>query len=168
MAKKSDVTLLSPPRYPRNDPRNQARVNAGHLLSMQLAGYDYPVRKLRRVGDINCVTLPLQVRKSLKIKAGDWLIFAEGPWRGLVVFFKLPEERYQLFRAGGHKDVLRKCRKVRGGKSSLFVTITAAVRKILSVETGDSLVFGSILTSDEFTLSAVKGGGDSAGSRRPG
>ncbi|MBA7469660.1 hypothetical protein ES707_04938 [subsurface metagenome] len=168
MAKKSDVTLLEPPRYTRNDPRNQARVEAGRLLSLRLAGYDYPIRKLRRVGGIRCVTLPPQVRKSLKIKGGDWLMFGEGPWPGTVWICKVTEEQYQFFRADGRKDMLRKCRKVQAIKSTLFVTIAAAVRKIMLVEVGDSLVFGLRVVSGELSISALKGGGDSAGSRRTG
>lgn len=168
MAKKSDVTLLEPPRYPRNDPRNQARVKAGHLLSMRLKGYDYPVRKLRRVGDVRCVTLPLQVRKSLKLERGDWLMFGEGSWPGSAWMCKVTEEQHRFFRGDGRKDMLRKCRKVRGGKSGLFVTVAPAVCKILSADVGDSLVFGLRVVGGEMSIYAVKGGGDSTGSRRTG
>lgn len=166
MAKKSDVTLLEPPRYARNDPRNQRRVNAGHLLSMKLGGYDYPIRRLRRVGDNYCVTLPLQVRASLELKCGDWLRFGKGPWPGCAWMCKVTEWQYQRLLEGKGGEFRRKARKVRRSKSSLFVTIAKTVRKILSAEVGDSLIFGPELDQGVTSVSVIKGGGVGTGSRR--
>ncbi len=168
MAKKSDVTLMSPPRYSRNDPRNQARVKAGHLLSMKMGGYDYPIRKLRRAGDIRCVTLPLQVRESLELKRGDWLMFGEGPWPGSAWICKVTEEEHQTLSADKTEEFRRRARKVQGGKSGLFVTIASPVRKILSAEVGDFLSFSLPPEHGVISVSAIKGDGDSAGSRRSG
>ncbi|GAI68155.1 unnamed protein product [marine sediment metagenome] len=87
------------------DPSDADKISAGVLRSLQLTGYDYPIRKLRRSGDIRCVTLPLQVRSFLALECGDWLMFGEGSWPGLVAFFKLTAERYQTLVAAGHKEV---------------------------------------------------------------
>jgi hypothetical protein len=168
MAKKSDVTLVWPPRYRRNDPRNQARVKAGHLLSMRLAGYDYPIRKLCRVGDCCCVTLPLQVRNLLDVKRGEWLVFGVTPWPGVVSVLKISDEQYRLKRAEDRKGALLRARKVQGGNGSLFVNISPTVRKILSVEVGDFLMFGIAPGQDMVTVSAIKGDGESPCSRRTG
>ncbi|MBA7630394.1 hypothetical protein ES703_37916 [subsurface metagenome] len=168
MAKRSDVTLMSPPRYARNDPRNQARVKAGHLLSLQLGGYDYPIRKLRRVGEMCCVTLPPQVREFLALKRGDWLIFGSTPWRGVVAFIRVTDEQYPSLTLADSEAQRRMARKVQGRKSTVFVNIPAAIRKILSAEPGDLLHFGLRSKQSVVNICAIKAGGDPAGSRRTG
>ncbi|MBA7531194.1 hypothetical protein ES705_23405 [subsurface metagenome] len=168
MAKKSDVTLLEPPRYPRNDPRNQARVKAGHLLSMQLGGYDYPIRKLRRVIDVYHVTLPPQVREFLDVKRGDRLMFGESPWPGTAWISKVTEEQRQRFIVEGPKELRRKSRIVQGRRRGVWVTISPAFRKRLSIEPGDFVMFGIQPEQNLVNICAIKGGGESAGSRRTG
>ncbi len=168
MAKKSDVTLMLPPRYARNDPRNQARVKAGHLLSLQLGGYDYPIRKLRRVGDVCCVTLPLQVREFLALKRGDWLIFGATLWPGVAAFVRVTDEQYPSMTRADREAQRLKARKVQGGKSSLFVNIPPAIRKMLSAEIGNLLHFSPRSKQSVVDICAIKGGGDSAGCRRTG
>ncbi len=168
MAKRSDVTLLSPPRYARNDPRNKARVNAGHLLSMQLRGYDYPIRRLRRVGDVCCVTLPPQVRKSLELKRGDWLMFGECPWPGCAWMCGVTDEEYRRLPADKAPEFRRNGRKVQGGRSGMYVTVSRAVRKILSAEVGDFLSFSLPAECGVISVSVTRGGDGFAGSRRTG
>ncbi len=143
-------------------------MNAGHLLSMQLAGYDYPIRRLCRVGDINCVTLPLQVRGFLALEPGVWLLFGECTWPGLVAFFKVSPERYRALMTDESKEIRQSARKVQKRKSSLFVDIPPRICEILSAEVGDNLIFGLAPRRNMVTVAALKGGGDSAGSRRSG
>lgn len=160
MAKKSTIHMMAPPRYARHDPRNLLRVAAGRLLSMQLGGYDYPIRKLRRHGDMCVVTLPPQVRKLLDIKLGDWVMFGKCPWRGMVWLHKLgwqeceglPEDRAAEWRWG--------VRKVQGKKWNLFVTVSRGVREALSAEVGDALVFSLPVANGVISVCTVKGGGD--------
>ncbi|GAJ20332.1 unnamed protein product, partial [marine sediment metagenome] len=114
------------------DPSDADRISAGVLKGMQLAGYDYPVRKLRRSGDVCCVTLPLQVRGFLALERGDWLLFGECSWPGLVAFFKVSPERYQALMTDERKELQRSARKVRKRKGTLLVTIPPAICKILS------------------------------------
>ncbi|GAJ05995.1 unnamed protein product, partial [marine sediment metagenome] len=77
------------------DPADVDKIAAGVLKSMQLAGYDYPIRKLRRSADQDCVTLPLQVRGFLQVKRGDWLIFGATLWPGVAAFVKVSDEQYR-------------------------------------------------------------------------
>lgn len=144
------------------------KIAVGLLRSMQLTGYDYPVRKLRRSGDVCCVTLPLQVRGFLALEPGVWLLFGESSWPGLVAFFKVTPERYQALMTDDCKEIRQSARKVQKRKGTLLVTIPPAICKILSAEPGDNLIFGLAPRRNMVTVAALKGGGDSAGSRRPG
>lgn len=168
MAKKSDVTLLEPPRYTRNDPRNLARVKTAHLLSMQLRGCDYPIRRLRRVGDVQVVTLPPQVRKSLALERGDWLRFGLSPWPSSAWILKVTNSEYKKLTADTSTEFKRRTRKVQGVKGNLFVTVAPAVRKILSAAVGDFLHFGLASQPGVVSIVTIKGGGESHGSRRTG
>ncbi len=150
------------------DPADSVRMAAGVERSMQMAGYDYPVRKLRRSGDCCCVTLPLQVRNLLDVKCGDWLVFGVTPCPGVVSVLKISDEQYRSKRAEDRKGALLRARKVQGGNGSLFINISPTVRKILSVEVDDFLMFGIAPGQDTVTVSAIKGDGESAGSRRSG
>lgn len=150
------------------DPDGSVRMAAGVLKSMQLAGYDYPVRKLRRSGDVRCVTLPPQIRTLLDVKRGDWLIFGATPCRGIVSVMKISDEQYRSKRGEARAGALLRARKVQGGNGSLFVNISPTVCAILSAEIGDSLMFGIAPGQDMVTLAVIKGDGDSAGSRRTG
>jgi len=51
---------------------------------------------------------------------------------------------------------------------SLVIRIPPAVRKILSAELGDSLIFDIAPGRDTVIVAAIKGGRDSAGCRRTG
>lgn len=150
------------------DPSDADKISAGVLKSLQLAGYDYPVRKLRRVGDVLCVTLPLQVRSFLDLEFGDWLLFGEGSWPGLVAFFKITAERYQALTTAEHKEVTPIARKVQKRKATMLVTIPPAICKKLSAEVGDNLIFDLAPRRGSVIVAALKVGGDSAGNRRPG
>jgi hypothetical protein len=150
------------------DPDDDGRIAAGVLRSIQLGGYDYPIRQLRRSGDTTCVTLPLQVRGFLALHAGDWLLFVAGSWPGLVVFSRVTAQQYELTEPDGREQFRKLARKVQARNSALFVNISPATREILSAEIGDYLIFGIAPGRGFVTLAAVKGGGDSAGSRRSG
>ncbi len=151
-----------------SDPDNGGRIADGVLKGMQLAGYDYPVRKLRRHRDSRCVTLPLQVRGFLGAKPGDWLLFGKCTWPGLVAFFKVSPERYRALMTDESKEIRQSARKVQKRKSTLVVTIPPKICEILSAEVGDNLIFGLAPRQNMVTVAALKGGGESAGSRRPG
>ncbi|MBA7474428.1 hypothetical protein ES707_09780 [subsurface metagenome] len=151
-----------------SDPDNGGRIADGVLKGMQLAGYDYPVRKLRRHRDSCCVTLPLQVRGFLALEPGVWLLFGECTWPGLVAFFKVSPERYRELMTDESKEIRQSARKVQKRKSTLVVTIPPRICEILSAEVGDNLIFGLAPRRNMVTVAALKGGGDSAGSRRPG
>ncbi|MBA7474761.1 hypothetical protein ES707_10115 [subsurface metagenome] len=150
------------------DPDDADKMSAGVLRSMQLAGYDYPIRRLRRSGDTNCVTLPLQVRGFLDIKCGDWLVFGATLWRGVAGVVKISDEQYRSMTRAGREAQRLTARKVQGGNGSLFVNIPQAVCEILSAEIGDFFYFGIRSLQRVVDVCAVKGGGDSAGSRRSG
>jgi hypothetical protein len=135
---------------------------------MQLAGYDYPVRRLRRCGDSCCVTLPLQVRGFLAVKRGDWLAFGATPWRGVAAFLAVTDEQYQAIAAEGRQDFRRLARKVQSGSGSVFVNIPQGICEILAAEIGNFLMFGISPWPNMITLAVVKGGGESTGSRRSG
>ncbi len=150
------------------DPDDSVKMAAGVLRSMQLAGFDYPIRKLRRSGDSYCVTLPLQVRRFLNIECGDWLAFGSTPWRGVAAFVVVTDEQYQCSAADGRKEFRKLARKVQGRKSLLFVNIPQPVCEIMSAEIGDSLYFGIRSQQRVVDVAAIKAGGDSAGCRRTG
>ncbi len=150
------------------DPSDADKISAGVLRSMQLAGYDYPVRKLRRSAGVRCVTLPLQVRGFLALERGDWLAFGETPWRGVAAFVKVTAEQYDCIAADGRKEFRKLARKVQARKGGLRVTIPPAICKLFSAEPGDLLHFSPRFEQSVVDVSAVKGGGESAGSRRTG
>ena len=159
---------MSPPRYARNDPRNQARVYAGHLLSMQLRGYDYPIRKLRRVGDVCYVTLPPQVRDSLKIRKSDNLMFGEGPWPGTIWISKVTPEWKQALTLDERWKFRKTARIVQGKRRGVWIAVPPAFRKRMSAEPGDFLMFGVRPGMNLVHICAVKGGDGSTGVRRSG
>ena len=168
MRQERRATHAAGPRMRPEDPSDADKISAGVLRSMQLAGFDYPVRQLRRPGDTTCVTLPLQVRGFLALERGDWLAFGETPWRGLAAFVKVTAEQYDCIAADGRKEFQRLARKVQGGNGSLFVNIPPPICEILSADVGDFFIFGLASRPGVITISAIKGGGESAGSRRTG
>ncbi|MBA7474434.1 hypothetical protein ES707_09786 [subsurface metagenome] len=144
------------------------KITVGLLRSMQLTGSDYPVRKLRRSGGVRCVTLPLQVRGFLALERGDWLLFGECTWPGLVAFFKVTPERYRALMADDCKEIRQSARKVQKRKGTLLVTISPRICEILSADAGDNLIFGLAPQRNMVTVAALKGGGGSLAHRRPG
>ncbi|MBA7474769.1 hypothetical protein ES707_10123 [subsurface metagenome] len=150
------------------DPSDADKISAGVLRSMQMGGYDYPVRQLRRSGDTRCVTLPLQVRGFLSVKRGDWLEFGSTPWLGLVGVVRVSDEDYQSMKRAAGETRQLPARKVQGGRSTLFVNIPPKICEILSADVGDFFIFGLAHRPGVITIAAIKGGGDSAGSRRSG
>ncbi len=150
------------------DPDDVDKIAAGVLRSMQLAGHDYPVRKLRRSGGVRCVTLPLQVRGFLGVKRGDWLMFAATPWPGVAGFVRVSDEQYQSMTFADRKAQRLTARKVQARKAALFVNIPQRICEILSADVGDFLYFGMRSQHNAVDVCAIKGGGESIGSRRPG
>ncbi len=150
------------------DPADSDRIAAGVLSGMRLTGYDYPIRKLRKSGDVSCVTLPLQVRNFFALERGDWLVFGEPSWPGLAAFFKVTAKRYQALTTEERKEFRPVARKVQGKKGGLGIVVPPAICEILSAEVGDSLIFGIAPGRNTVTVAAIKGGGESAGSRRSG
>lgn len=150
------------------DPDDRARMAAGVYKSLQQKGYEYPVRPLRKKKDGCCVTLPLQVRNYLALEYGDWLAFGSTPCRGLVGFVRVTAEQYEAIAADGCKEFRKLARKILDREGSLVVRIPPAIRKILAAEIGDSLIFDIAPGRDTVIVAAIKGGGESAGSRRTG
>ena len=168
MRQKRVSTHPAGPRVRPYDPADVDKMAAGVERSMQMAGYDYPVRKLRKRGNSNCVTLPLQVRNYLGLVYGDWLAFGSTPCRGLVGFVRVTAAQYEAIAADGHKEFRKLARKVQGKKGTLGVDVPPAVCKLLSAEAGDSFHFSPRSGQCVVNISAIKGGGESAGSRRTG
>jgi len=168
MHQKRFSSHLGGPRMRPQDPDDLDKIATGVLRSMQLSGYDYPIRKLRRAGDIRCVTLPLQVRNYFKLKGGDWLVFGSTRWPGVAAVVRVTADQYECIAADGRKEFRKLARKVQGKKGGVTIAVPAAVREILSAEVGDFLMFGLAPRASMVTIAAIKGGGDSAGSRRTG
>lgn len=141
---------------------------AGVVRSMQMGGYDCPIRKLCKSGDIRCVTIPPQVRHYLTINSGDWLLFKQGPWPGVVTFTRLTADEYDVIAGFGGRDSLKLARKVQGRRRGARVAVPPAVRKMLFAEVGDNLMFSQHLIDGVITVSAVKGGDGSGGAQRSG
>ncbi|MBA7663515.1 hypothetical protein ES703_71560 [subsurface metagenome] len=148
------------------DPSDTDKIAAGVLLSIHLAGYDYPIRRLRRHSDTNCVTLPLQVRGFLALERGDWLAFGATPWPGVAAFLVVTAKQAQALTAAGLKEFRKLARKVQGGHGLVFVNIPPRICEILSAEIGDFLYFGRAPQRRIINICVIKGGGESAGSRR--
>ena len=168
MRKKRRSTHFGGPRMRPPDPDDADRMTAGVLRSMQLAGYDYPIRKLRRVGDVCCVTLSPQVRQSLQLERGDWLVFGSTSWRGVAGFVRVTAEQYEVISPNGRKEFRKLARKVLGRDGSLVIGIPPAIREILSAEAGDSLMFDIVPGRSMIIVAAIKGGGQERANRRPG
>ncbi len=168
MRQKRRRTHPAGPRVRPYDPVDVDKIAAGIERGMQLAGYDYPVRKLSRRGNSTGVTLPLQVRNYLELESGDWLSFNSTPWPGVAAFLRVIAEQYETITADGRKEFRKLARKIPNRKGQMFVTIPSAIRKILSAELGDSLMFAIAPGRDRVIVSAIKAGGESAGCRRTG
>ncbi|MBA7475500.1 hypothetical protein ES707_10871 [subsurface metagenome] len=168
MRQKRVSTHSGGPRVRPYDPADVDRIAAGVERSMQMAGYDYPIRKLRKRGNSNCVTLPLQVRSYLALERGDWLAFGFTRWAGVAAFVKVTAAQYEAITADGRKEFRKLARKVQGRKGTLGVDVPPAVCKLLSAEAGDSFHFSPRSGQCVVNISAIKGGGESAGSRRTG
>ena len=168
MRQKRRRTHAAGPQVRPYDPADVDKIAAGVLKSMQLAGYDYPVRKLRKTKAGCCVTLPLQVRNYLGLEYGDWLAFGSTPCRGLAGFVRVSAAQFEAIAADGHKEFRKLARKIPKGKGPMFVRIPLAIRKILSAEVGDFLIFGLTPVDGVISICAIKGGGDSPGCRRTG
>ncbi|MBA7607501.1 hypothetical protein ES703_14660 [subsurface metagenome] len=150
------------------DSSDADKIAAGVLKSMQLTGYDYPIRKLRRSGDVRCVTLPLQVRGFLALERGDWLVFGATLWPGVAGFVKVLDEQYRSMTNADRKAQQLTARKVQAKKAALFVNIPPKICEILAADIGDLLHFSPRSAQNVVDISAVKGGGESHGSRRSG
>lgn len=150
------------------DPDDRVKMAAGVYKSLKQKGYEYPVRPLRHHKDSYCVTLPMQVRNYLGVERGDWLMFGSTPCRGLVGFVRVTAKQYEAIAADGHKEFRKLARKIMNRDGSLVVRIPPVIRKILSAEVGDSLIFDIAPGRDRVIVAAMKGGGDSAGCRRSG
>lgn len=150
------------------DSDDRVKMAAGVYKSLQQKGYEYPVRPLRHRNNGYCVTLPLQVRNYLGLVYGDWLAFGSTPCRGLAAFVKVTAKQYEAIAADGHKEFRKLARKIMNNDGSLVVRIPPPIRKILSAEVGDSLIFDIAPGRDTVVVAVIKVGGDSAGSRRTG
>ncbi|GAI64592.1 unnamed protein product [marine sediment metagenome] len=137
------------------------KIADGVLRSMQLSGYDYPIRKLCRSGTIRCVTLPMQVRNYLELENGDWVVFGSTRWSGVVTFTKLTADRYDCIAGLGGRDSLKLARKVQGRKCGVRIVVPPAICRMLSADVGDSLMFGLAPRANMITIAVIKGGGDS-------
>lgn len=150
------------------DSDDRAKMAAGVYKSLQQKGYEYPVRQLRHRNDSYCVTLPMQVRNYLGLEYGDWLAFGSTPCCGLAGFVRVTAAQFEAIAADGRKEFRKLARKIMNNDGSLVIRIPPAIRKILSAEVGDSLIFDIAPGRDTVIVAAIKGGGDSAGSRRSG
>ncbi len=168
MRQERRATHAGGPRVRPYDPADVDKIAAGVERSMQMAGYDYPIRKLRKRGNSTCVTLPLQVRSYLALERGDWLAFGFTRWAGVAAFVKVTADQYEAIAADGRKEFRKLARKVQGRKGMLGVAVPPAVCKILSAEVGDSFHFSPRSGQSVVNISAIKGGGESAGSRSTG
>ncbi|MBA7592984.1 hypothetical protein ES708_35190 [subsurface metagenome] len=95
-------------------------------------------------------------------------MFRATNWPGVAVTAIVPDESSELLDIIKRKDCKFVVRKVTRHRNSLRVVISPAVRKLLSAEPGDSLAFGLTPVSGVISICAIKGGGESAGSRRTG
>ena len=84
MAKQKKIKMLSPPRYPRGDPRNEARMKAGPARGRKMQRYDLPVRKLRKKDSSYMVTIPAWLVRELGFKVGDDIVFCKTDEPGVV------------------------------------------------------------------------------------
>ncbi len=150
------------------DSDDRVKMAAGVYKSLQQKGYEYPVRPLRKKESGCCVTLPMQVRNYLGLEYGDWLAFGSTPCRGLAGFVRVTAVQYEAIAADGHKEFRKLARKILDDKGSLVVRIPPVIRKILSAELGDSLIFDIAPGRGTVIVAAIKGGGESTGSRRTG
>lgn len=150
------------------DSDDRVKMAAGVYKSLQQQGYEYPVRLLRHHKDSYCVTLPMQVRNYLGLEYGDWLAFGSTPCRGLVGFVRVTAEQYEAIAADGRKEFRKLARKIMNNRGSLVIRIPPVIRKILSAELGDSLIFDIAPGRGQVIVAAIKGSADSAGGRRTG
>ncbi len=149
-------------------PEELLEMKLGVLKGMQQKGYDYPVRKLSKLGGSFKVTLPLQVRNYLELRDGDWLSFGSTPCPGVAGFVKVTASRAELFRAEERKGFRALSRKVRSARGSLRVCIPPAIRRLLGADAGDALIFSMKSEVSAVIFAAVKGSDKSTGSRRSG
>ena len=136
--------IRSHPRGPKVRPmcpEIEAEVIAGMRESMRKTGYDWPVRKVRRVGNSDQVTLPPQVRDYLELSRGDWLVFGRTEWRGLFGLMKVDQKRAEAIIKSKGDGYVVPIRKVHWSKRQASITIPKIICERLGIQAGDSVVF---------------------------
>ncbi len=127
------------------------------LPLMQQAGCGYPIQKLHKQGHSVRVTIPPQVCASLNLEPGDYVWFENTRRPGLAVIANARNVRGLLMGAidgcGGEPAT----RKVTRYSHSLRVTVPCQICWALSVDAGDSLIFGPKPWPGVISISAIKG-----------
>ncbi|MBA7576402.1 hypothetical protein ES708_18243 [subsurface metagenome] len=150
------------------DSDDRAKMATGVYKSLKQQGYEYPVRPLRYHKDGYCVTLPMQVRNYLGLVYGDWLAFGSTPCRGLAGFVRVTAAQFEAIAADDHKEFRKLARKIMNNDGSLVIRIPPAIRKMISAEVGDSLIFDIAPGRGTVIMAAIKDSRESHGSRRTG
>ncbi len=168
MRQKRRSTHPGGPRMRPYDSDAAGRMELGAMKGLQWSGYDYPIRKLRTAGGTTCVTLPLQVRDSLELERGHWLVFGSTPWRGVAAFVSVTAKPPSELTPDDRRQLRQLTRKVQRSGKQLCVTIPPEILDIIAAVPGDLLIFGLTAVAGAISVCVVKGGGESTGSRRSG
>ncbi len=168
MSKHGGARLFMPPRYARNDPRNEARVYAGQALGRQLLGLDLPVRKVRNKNGSKVVTIPSEICEVMGIDFEDDLRYSltAKPCVMTAIVLKRPNVPANCRR--GYDRMVRKVCRHHDWYRSKVVTIPTQVCSAMGIDFGDELMFSLTLKPGVMTIAVIKRPGDPAGSRRGG
>ena len=149
-------------------PETEAEVIAGFIRSLQITGYDWTVREIRRVKGSDNVTLPPQVKKYLQLIRGDWIAFGSTTWGCLFGLMRVSQERAEEILKSKDKGRAVPIRKVKWKKRQATVAVPATICRKLEVEDGDCAVFVPPVQPDIVGMGILRSPGDQAGSRREG
>ena len=168
MSKHGGARLGLPPRYFRNDPRNEARVYAGQALGRQLQGLDLPVRKVRNRNGSKVVTIPSEICEVMGIDFGDELLFRQTSNPSVMTAIVLKRPNVPANRRRGYDPMVRKVCRQHDRPTSRVVTIPSDFCKLMGIDFGDELMLSLTLKPGVVTIAVIKRPGDSTGSRRGG
>ena len=163
MAEKLKTTSLTKTRLKSLDDYRLDRITPGAIRGIKKQGYDLPVRKVREHNRKTEVTIPSYVRRELGVVKGNFVVFSNTGWPGLIT---IAEVRAVFERDVDGKPILGRqiaISKVRKSSGSYEITIPKEAQAQLGDVKGENVKFGLTHYPGVVTIDVIKRPGDHAG-----
>lgn len=168
MVKKLKTPSLTSTRLKTLDDYRLDRITLGSIRGIKKQGYDFPVRKVREHNRKSEVTLPSFVRRELGVVKGNFVVFSNTGWPGLIT---IAEVRAVYERDVDGMPILGRqlaISKVRKSSGSYEISIPKVAQAQLGDVKGESVKFGLTHYPGVVTIVVIKRPGDIAGCRQGG